>query len=416
MIFEIRERSETCKECVFNYSKSDIDRDYHAKLHSLKFDKKIQLKGYRPRHAPIEKIEQAYQGQIMHDLVFERIEKCWEKVQKSFTVITRPEIEILPVNYQNRKEYSGDVEVKLVFQVEIANYLKVLRHQFGKKTPVERAVQLNDEVVLNTFIPKTGKSEQGLELVVNELETLSEFVNQIVGMNIGEKKTIEYTPVEYQAEQNMPSLEPVSMEVEIVGVKEIAPATDLELMSSILELKNVQTDEPAQAIATWVNGTIRELNVQKAFRINEERLLKTLDAVYQFEIPQAYLENTSVKANETPASRRHEIKLDLVLEAYRKSLGEISISNQAVDFIAKVYAQDHGVPLQMLDSFLQNIPAVKKDFELKMMRRAIIIKLLEMIGDRSMLGVESNAAPAAIEAKPHEHVHGPDCKHHHHSE
>jgi len=435
MTFQIRDLSATRKECTIDYSKSDLQNKFKAKLNAIKGQ--VQLAGFRKGKAPISLVEEKHGPLIIQELLDEKIQSCWTEVCKDQKVLERPEITVVPL-INKLSDIQSDVSITLGFDVipqfdliepqkliktlniELAkpiaitqeskdSYRKVLELQCSKDEVVARPAAVGDKLEINVLYTETGKTENDLELVLDATQTQQEFIDAVLGMSAGESRSFTYTPESYDpSEESSVSKEvakSLAVTVTVNSVHAMVPPTLDQLCAFVRDLNGATGENGEEKLNEWIESTILELNSQQAFRINEKKLTNAVAEHYSFEIPSVHTREMSFDTAEKKEAVFRAIRMNYIIGAYSE-LFDIQPSHEDVDFFAKIFAQDMGLPLQYLSQILQSNKKVQQRFQDSVVEKSVIKYLLE----GTTMKTATVAAPAAIEAG-HDHT---NCTHEHH--
>jgi len=433
MMFQIHNLSATRKECTIDYSKLDLQNQFHVKLNALKG--RVQLPGFRKGKAPLHQIEANYRESIVQDLLDEKIQSVWADVCKEQKVLEKPKVTILP-DIKQGCDLKNDIHVTLQFDVypqfdlieapqllktlkielspvlEVTeesknSYRKVLELECSQDELVERSAALGDKVIIQVLYAETGKIEDKLELVLDETQTQKEFMDAVLGMNAGESRSFDYIPQSYDPAAEPASLEgaaqPMAVTVTVHSVHALIPPT-LEKLCAFVRDLNGTTDENGEVkLNAWIESTIIDLNCQQAFRKNEKILKNALAQHYTFEVPSLHLRDLTFETEEKREETCRSIRMNYVIGAYAE-LFSIQPSEKDFDLFAKIFAQDRGLPLQYLSQILQMNKEIQKTFQDTMVEQSVLKYLLE---------AENNTAltqPVLSMTADHDHTH---CGHDH---
>lgn len=200
-----------------------IDRDVEERLKQLA--RTVKMAGFRPGKVPFKMVAAQYGAQVRSEAVGDAVKRSFgEKVrQQNLRVAGYPRIEQRQGSDAEKLEFSavfevypdialGDVAEKsienpvlVVGEVEVEKTIEVLRKQRRVFEKVERAPQVDDQVVVDFTGHMNGQVFQGgtatdFGFVIGMGQMLKEFETAVTGMSIGATKTFELTfPEDYQA-------------------------------------------------------------------------------------------------------------------------------------------------------------------------------------------------------------------------
>ncbi|MBR2645968.1 MAG: trigger factor [Clostridia bacterium] len=278
----------------------------------LKTRGRYKVNGFRPGKAPKNVIENVYgKGVFMEDalnlLFSENYGTILDKEAEKFTVVGEPEVSIdkleddgvtlvaiAPVKPEVKISAYKGIKIKefayTVKDEEVDAEIERLLERNARKVPVEGRAAENGDIVNIDFVGTVdgvkfdGGEAEGFDLTLGSGQFIPGFEDQVVGMNIGEKKDVNVTfPENYQAE-NLKG-KPAVFAVTLNGIqgKEKPELTD----AFIKEATGSETIEAYKA------KTLEKLQKQAERRANdatENSILEAIAANTEAEIPQAMIE------------------------------------------------------------------------------------------------------------------------------
>ncbi|MBI5650888.1 MAG: trigger factor [Chloroflexi bacterium] len=172
------------------------------------------IAGFRPGKAPYERVERAVGKDLIRDEAIDQLaQTLYKQVLKDeniepydagkldiaqkeplvlkFTVPTRPVVTL--GDYRALHLKPAPVEVT---DAEVTETLEQLRREQAEMTPVTRAAQLGDLVTLNLqggFEGRDPIDREGLPVTLETEKGIFPWLDQLVGMNANETRTINYT-------------------------------------------------------------------------------------------------------------------------------------------------------------------------------------------------------------------------------
>ena len=278
----------------------------------LKTRGRYKVNGFRPGKAPKNVIENVYgKGVFMEDalnlLFSENYGTILDKEAEKFTVVGEPEVSIdkleddgvtlvaiAPVKPEVKISAYKGIKIKefayTVKDEEVDAEIERLLERNARKVPVEGRAAENGDIVNIDFVGTVdgvkfdGGEAEGFDLTLGSGQFIPGIEDQVVGMNIGEKKDVNVTfPENYQAE-NLKG-KPAVFAVTLNGIqgKEKPELTD----AFIKEATGSETIEAYKA------KTLEKLQKQAERRANdatENSILEAIAANTEAEIPQAMIE------------------------------------------------------------------------------------------------------------------------------
>ena len=281
----------------------------------LKARAKIAVNGFRKGKAPKHVIESVYGKGVFYEdalnLLFdENYGKILDKEEEKYTFVGAPEVTIDKFEDPEEKGLSLIAIVPVKPEVKISSYkgMKIQQYAYtvkdeeidaelnrlldrnARKVEISDRAAQNGDIVNIDFVGTVdgvkfdGGEAQGFDLTLGSGQFIPGFEDQVVGMNIGEKKDINVTfPENYQAEalKGKPAVFAVTLN-KIQG-KEHPELNDEFIKeatgSESVEAYKAKTKERLQANAT-----------RRANDDTENSILDAIAANTEVEIPQAMID------------------------------------------------------------------------------------------------------------------------------
>ncbi|MCX6587333.1 MAG: trigger factor [Acidobacteria bacterium] len=270
---------------------------------------KVQIPGFRPGKVPASLIRQRFQNEIRQDVLEAVIPKAFHQHAQAekLEVVSQPNVVDLKWEPNEPLWFKAEFEVAPQFELE-DNYrgltvpylqpvvedglvderlltLQQQKAEFINEDP--RPAASGDNVLVEL------ESLGGVDQPINEKEvalalgdeaTLPAFNENVVGMEPGDEKQIEITyPEDYGAEHLAGKTVNFRVKLSTVRRKELPELND-EFAQDLGDFKSI--DELKQAIHRSLLAE-REREAQGKSR---EKMLDALVALYEFPIPQAYID------------------------------------------------------------------------------------------------------------------------------
>ena len=278
----------------------------------LKTRHKYRVDGFRNGKAPKNRIESFYGKSVFWDealnlLIQENYDKILEKESKKYVFVGEPEFQLedlkddlvvivatVPVKPEVKiSAYTGMKIEKFAYTVSDADVQAEIDRLLDKKATREevtdRAAE-NGDIVTIDFVGTVdgvkfdGGEAEGYDLVLGSGSFIPGFEDQVVGMNLGEKKDVNVTfPEDYQA-------------AELKGKAAVFAVTLHKIQKKVLpELTDEFVKENAgeETIAAYKEKTAARLQENLDRRANdatENSILEAIAANTEVEIPQAMIE------------------------------------------------------------------------------------------------------------------------------
>ncbi|MCX7839252.1 MAG: trigger factor [Anaerolineae bacterium] len=259
--------------------------------------------GFRPGKAPYERVERMVGKQVLREQAIDELAQMLyrqvlqeqqiepydvgqvsvaqeEPLILQFTVPTRPVVKL--GDYRSIQFRPPPLQVT---DAEVEEVIEALRKQQATWVPVTRAVQLNDLVTLNVSGGLEGQpplERQGLQTRVNAREGAFPWLEQLVGTNLNETRTITYTYPEDSANAGKVA----TYTVTVTDIKEQQlPNVDDDFAKSVSSVETL----------AQLRAQIREdLYEQKQLQANldlENQVLDALVAQAEIDIPNSMIED-----------------------------------------------------------------------------------------------------------------------------
>ena len=272
--------------------------------------KKVKLDGFRPGKAPMALLEKRYGESARIEALDKAVEDCTFKAlkEKDIKPAMRPKVDVTKFDNDNVLEFTVMVETmpkitpadfstitieKPIAQIdedEVKDALNRIAANYKISQPLAtpRPAKMGDTVKMNFDGSSHGKklpgmSAKGFELELGSNMFVDTFEQQLVGVNNGDKKTIE---VNFPADYRHPDLagQPATFEVEVLEVSEsVTPAMD-DTLAEKVGMKTIKDLE--DAVRSQMQSEHDRVSRAKVKRA----LLDALDKANQFTVPNGMVE------------------------------------------------------------------------------------------------------------------------------
>ena len=278
----------------------------------LKTRGRFAINGFRKGKAPKNVIESVYGKGVffedaLNNLFNENYGKVIEKESKKFTVVGDPDVSVdkleednvtivavVPVKPEVKiSAYTGMKIKQFAYTVEDADIdaeLNRVLDRNARKVPVTDRAAQNGDIANIDFVGTVdgvkfdGGEAEGYDLTLGSGSFIPGFEDQVIGMNIGEKKDVNVTfPENYQAENLKGKAAVFAVTLNALQAKELPEVTD----EFIKDATGSETLEAFRA------KTREKLEAQAARRANdatENSILEAISANAETEIPDAMIE------------------------------------------------------------------------------------------------------------------------------
>ena len=278
----------------------------------LKTRHKYRVDGFRNGKAPKNRIESFYGKSVFWDdalnlLIQENYDKILEKESKKYVFVGEPEFQLedlkddlvvivatVPVKPEVKiSAYTGMKIEKFAYTVSDADVQAEIDRLLDKKATREevtdRAAE-NGDIVTIDFVGTVdgvkfdGGEAEGYDLVLGSGSFIPGFEDQVVGMNLGEKKDVNVTfPEDYQA-------------AELKGKAAVFAVTLHKIQKKVLPeltdefVKENAGEETIEAYKEKTAARLQENLDRRANDATENSILDAIAANTEVEIPQAMIE------------------------------------------------------------------------------------------------------------------------------
>lgn len=300
------------ENCEKNLAKLTIEVDADTVEKSIekvyqKQKKNITVQGFRKGKAPRYIIEKLYgAGIFLEDAANDMIPQAYEDAVKEseLEIVSQPNIEVTQL--EKGKSFIFTAEVAVRPEVTLGEYMGVE----VEKTDVEvtdeevmaeiekeresnsrtisvddRAVEDNDIAIIDfegfvDGVPFEGGKGEDYSLTIGSHSFIDTFEEQLIGMNIGEEKTVNVTfPENYQAEELAGKPAEFKVTVKEIKVKEL-PELDDDFAQDVSEFdtmeeykedvrKNLTESKEKEALAAKEDKVLEKIIENSTMEIND---------------------------------------------------------------------------------------------------------------------------------------------------
>ena len=331
------------KENGIYEAKVSVEKEEWEKALNSAYEKnkgKYNIPGFRKGHAPKSVIEQTYgKGAFMNEALDEIYYLAYTSVLKENEEIKPVEAPKLEIQKIDDDGVEMTLSIQCVPNFELANYkgltfekqkVEVTEEQIQEAIRREllrasRLVETNEPVKNNDFVTLDfdgyvdGKQFQGgkadnYQLQIGSKTFIDTFEDQLVGLNIGDKKEVLVT---FPAEYHEPSLagKPATFKVEIKNIRaRIMPELNEEFVSNSTEFETVE--EYTNSIKERLT---KDANDRADIEVDNDMLDKIIDDT-NFTAPESMIEEeVNRQMNGMTAQMKYQ---GLTMEDYVKYIGK----------------------------------------------------------------------------------------------
>ena len=278
----------------------------------LKTKGRFAVNGFRTGKAPRNVIEHAYgKGVFFEDalnvLFSENYGKILDKEEKKFTAVGDPELSVddlsdeggtlvavTPVKPEVKIGSYKGMKIKefayTVKDADIDKELDRLRDRNARKVDVTDRPCQNGDIVNIDFVGTVdgvkfdGGEAEGFDLTLGSGQFIPGFEDQVVGMNIGDKKDVNVKfPENYQAESLKGKDAVFAVKLNSIKGKELPELTDAFI-------KDATGSETIEEYKQKTRERLQKQADKNALDATENSILEAISATAEAEIPQAMIE------------------------------------------------------------------------------------------------------------------------------
>ncbi len=278
----------------------------------LKSRHKFSVNGFRKGKAPKNVIENVYGKGVFYEdalniLFGDNYPAIIEKNAKKFTVVGDPEVSvedfteelvtlvaIVPVKPEVKiSAYKGMKIKEIAYNVndeEVDAEINRLLDRNARKVPVEGRAAQNGDIANIDFVGTVdgvkfdGGEAEGFDLTLGSGQFIPGFEEQVVGMNVGDKKDVNVTfPENYQAE-NLKG-KPAVFAVTLNGLQ----AKELPELNDEF-IKDATGSESVEAYKAKTKERLQQQADRRSNDATENSILEAIAANAEAEIPQAMID------------------------------------------------------------------------------------------------------------------------------
>ncbi|MDX2095475.1 MAG: trigger factor [Alphaproteobacteria bacterium] len=286
-------------------SASEVEAQMENEL--LALGKKVKMPGFRPGKVPLAVLKQKYSKDVMGDVLQSTITKATRDVveQKKLRPALQPDVKI--VSFEDGQDLAFDITLEVLPEIPAIDFAKITVDELTYELPeaevaegLQRLAKTRQHthahdgaaemghVVKIDFLgkkdgePFEGGAGKGFQLELGSNQFIPGFEAQLVGMNVGDKRTISVTfPKEYHS-ASLAGAE-ATFDVTVHEVLRLhAPDVDDKLAESLgfKDLENLKS-----AVRQQIDFEYKGAARAKA----KKQLFDALDEAVDFEIPASML-------------------------------------------------------------------------------------------------------------------------------
>jgi len=288
---------------------ADIDNEIESRLKRL--SRTVKMHGFRPGKVPLKVVAQQYGPQVRQEVLGDVMQKSFGEAvrNQNLRVAGYPRFDLQPpadgaAEFQYSATFEVYPDVKVgdianatierphlpVSEAEVDRTIEIMRKQRASYEPAQRAARNEDRVTIDfrgtvDGAEFRGSSGSGQQTVLGEGRLLPDFEANVIGMNVGETKTLDVRfPDDYHGREVAGKT--ARFEVTVKGVAApVLPAVDAEFAKSL----GVADGDIASMRAEIRANVEREVKTKLKSRLREQVMQALLDAT-KMETPRGLLQ------------------------------------------------------------------------------------------------------------------------------
>jgi trigger factor len=289
-----------------------VEREFSSRIKRV--SQTARFPGFRPGKAPMKMVEAQYGGQVMDEVVGDLIRSTFYEAvsEKGLKPAGGPEIQPRPVDRGHDFEYTATFEIYpeisrldiqgckierpavTVGDEDLNRTLDTLRHQRVTWSPVERAAQNGDRVIIDFQGSIDGTVFEGgtahdFPLVLGNNTLIDGFESGLVGARAGDTRTLDLV---FPADYRNASLAGKKTQF-AVTVKQVNEPVLPEVNEEFARALGV-ADGKVETLRAEVRENLERELAERVRRELREQVFKTLLDVNPFEVPKA-LEQSEIQ-------------------------------------------------------------------------------------------------------------------------
>ncbi|MDR3407969.1 MAG: trigger factor, partial [Methylovirgula sp.] len=287
---------------------------------------KAQIKGFRPGKVPVAHLRRLYGRSIMAEVMQEAVNDANRKIfeDNALRLAGAPKIDLPKDEGELEKAFAAKADLSYVVAVEVLPKIEVgsfddvqierlvadipdsevddnvkkLAERNRPFLPKEgEAVAENGDKVTIDFVGKVGGevfqggSAQDIDIVLGSGSFIPGFEDQIVGMKVGEERTINVTFPEAYGEASLAgkpaefavTLKAVAAPGELAIDDEFAKGLGFEALEKLREMLRASLEREASLVSRrkWKRELLDALDKKYAFELPEELVAREFDAIWR---------------------------------------------------------------------------------------------------------------------------------------
>lgn len=373
-----------------------IEKAVEDRLRSM--SRTVRLKGFRPGKVPVNVVRQQYGQQVRQEVLGNVVQSSFADAvaQHNLNPAGGPKIEPLNVERgQDLKfravfEVYPDIEIKGLESFEISRpvaevkpadvdtMLESLRKQRPNFVPVDRPAQETDRVMIDfqgtidTVAFEGGKGEN-VPVIIGGGRMLKEFEAGLVGVRVGDSRTIELRfPADYQAQALAGKAAVFAVQVRSVEEQQL-PEIDDEFCKSfgvaeggIEQLRQEIEDNMRRELSETVRGRLKQQVMDKLLAANPVDVPQALidSAVRDMQVDMGRQMGAKDVSQLPPAAQfveqaKRRVSLGLLIGEIVRT-GDIKLDAARVQSKLEALASQYPNPEEVIGAYRANPDALRQ--------------------------------------------------------
>lgn len=284
---------------------AEVETQREAELMSL--GKKVKVQGFRPGKVPLAELKRRYGKDVMGEVIDSAVNNAARKVieENKLRPALTPDVKI--TSFEEGKDLVFDITVEVLPDVPAMDFSKITVDEYTYELPEneveeglkglaksrrhthkhEGAAELGHVVKIDFLgkkdgVPFKGGEGKGFHLELGSGQFIPGFEEQLVGMNVGDEKTISVSfPKEYHSADLAGA--PATFDVKVHEVLRFHTPDVNDKLAESMGFKDL--DGLKAAVRGQIDGSYKAAARTKA----KKQLFDALEEVVDFPIPESML-------------------------------------------------------------------------------------------------------------------------------
>lgn len=376
----VEEKGEVSRDINIEIPRSLYKEKYNQVLN--KVAKTAKIKGFRPGHVPVKMVDQMYGARVHDDVLQDLVSKAYSEAVKKheLKVVGYPKLDFASEDLRTSQEdlnitasvsivpepkiknYFGvkaDVEVEEFDESLVEKQISNILDQFASiEVDKQKKVVKKDSIITADTEgtvdgePFGGSGGEDVIIEVNSDKLPEGFAEGIIGMKVGEDRTISTKLPEDVADQKLAGKEAIYKITCKAINKKIVPELTDELV------KEKKLGESVEAFKTDLEKNLKEQTERSNKVAKDEAVFKVLIEKNKFEVPEAMIDEQirEILFNMRFLDRNKEESYQMDMSRFRQAFAEqAEFQVRRAVIIEQVIAQeDFSVDEKDVEAWLQD--------------------------------------------------------------